>query len=91
MGKMTLCVAAAPLSWNGREFEAKSKAYLSLGEISLEKEIETNFQSQTSVTANWRYENGEIYIHAVSIQKCDKQKEIADFLTKKYGFEVCFD
>lgn len=39
MEKMTLCVAAAPISWNGRELEAKSKAYLSLGEISLNKEI----------------------------------------------------
>jgi len=42
MEKMTLSVAAAPLSWNGREFEAKSKAYLSLGEISLEREKEVN-------------------------------------------------
>ena len=38
MEKMKLSVAAAPLSWNGREFEAKSKAYLSLGEISLGRE-----------------------------------------------------
>ena len=68
-----------------------SEMRIKLTEESLEKEIETNFQSQTSVTANWRYENGEIYIHAGSIQNSDKQKEIADFLTIKYGFEVCFD
>ena len=42
MEKMMLNVAAAPLSWNGREFEAKSKAYLSLGEISLERKKEVN-------------------------------------------------
>ena len=42
MEKMKLNIAAAPLSWNGREFEAKSKAYLSLGEISLEREKEVN-------------------------------------------------
>ena len=40
MDKMTLCVAVAPLSWNGKEFEIKSKAYLSLDEISLERGIE---------------------------------------------------
>ena len=40
MEKRILSVAGAPLSWNGREFEVKSKAYLSLGEISLEKEKE---------------------------------------------------
>ena len=44
MEKMTLNIAAAPLSWNGREFEAKSKAYLSLGEISLEREKEVNLK-----------------------------------------------
>lgn len=44
MEKMTLNIAAAPLSWNGREFEAKSKAYLSLGEISLEREKEDNLK-----------------------------------------------
>lgn len=38
MEKMVLNIAAAPLSWNGREFEAKSKAFLSLGAISLERE-----------------------------------------------------
>jgi len=38
MEKMTLHVAAAPLAWDGRKFEAKSKAYLSLGEISLNKD-----------------------------------------------------
>lgn len=38
MEKMTLNIAAAPLSWNGREFEAKSKAFLSLDEISIERE-----------------------------------------------------
>ena len=37
MEKMTLNIAASPLSWNGREFEAKSKAFLSLGEISIER------------------------------------------------------
>ena len=42
MEKIKLNIAAAPLSWNGREFEAKSKAYLSLGEISLEREKEVN-------------------------------------------------
>ena len=42
MEKMTLKIAAAPLSWNGREFEATSKAYLSLGDISLEREKEVN-------------------------------------------------
>ena len=40
MEKVTLNIAAAPLSWNGREFEAKSKAYISLGEISLERSLE---------------------------------------------------
>lgn len=38
MEKMTLNIAASPLSWNGREFEAKSKAFLSLGEVSIERE-----------------------------------------------------
>ena len=46
MEKMTLKIAAAPLSWNGREFEATSKAYLSLGEISLEKEIEVKTKEE---------------------------------------------
>lgn len=46
MGNMTLCIAAAPLSWNGREFEAKAKAYLSLGEVSLEKEFKNKTEEK---------------------------------------------
>ena len=67
-----------------------SEMRIKLTEESLEKELENNYQIQTKITAKWRYENGEIYIYAVNIENCDKQKEIGDFLTKKYGFEVYF-
>ncbi len=39
MEKRILSIAGAPLSWNGREFEAKSKVLLTLGEVTLEKQI----------------------------------------------------
>ncbi len=35
-----LNIAAAPLSWDGREFKETSKAYISLGEVSIEKQKE---------------------------------------------------
>jgi len=35
-----LNIAAAPLSWNGREFIETSKAYITLGEVSIEKQKE---------------------------------------------------
>lgn len=37
MENFILNVAAAPLSWNGGGFETKSKACVTLGEISIER------------------------------------------------------
>lgn len=35
-----LNIAAAPLSWDGREFRETSKAYITLGEVSIERQKE---------------------------------------------------
>jgi len=39
---MTLNIAAAPLSWEGKEFAVKSKAYLTLGDVTIEREKDIN-------------------------------------------------